>query len=141
MALVVFYEKPGCRNNTRQKALLRAARHTVEARDLLAVRWTPDTLRPFFGRRPVAEWFNRAAPRVKSGEVDPAALTADEALALMVADPLLIRRPLLDVDGRKDCGFDVVVIGAWIGLGESAYCAGDLQGCPRAGEAAPCPTP
>ncbi|MBI1424317.1 MAG: hypothetical protein GC149_12685 [Gammaproteobacteria bacterium] len=39
MAEIVFYEKPGCGNNTRQKALLAAAGHHVIARNLLTEPW------------------------------------------------------------------------------------------------------
>jgi hypothetical protein len=60
MAKILFFEKPGCANNTRQKALLAAAGHEVDARNLLTEAWTPERLRPYFGSRPVAEWFNRA---------------------------------------------------------------------------------
>lgn len=128
MAEIVFYEKPGCINNTRQKRLLAWSGHTVEARDILAAAWTPEGLRPFFGARPVAEWFNRSAPRVKSGEVAPERLSEAEALALMCADPLLIRRPLMAALGRQECGFDEAAVAAWIGLQ-----AGETIGedCPR----------
>lgn len=71
MATILFWEKPGCSGNARQKALLSASGHTIVARSLLAELWTAERLRPFFGARPVAEWFNRASPRVKSGEVRP----------------------------------------------------------------------
>ncbi|WP_373565442.1 ArsC/Spx/MgsR family protein [Bradyrhizobium diazoefficiens] len=50
----------------------------------------------FFRNMPVGSWFNRAAPRVKSGEVNLDSIDAASALALMVSDPLLIRRPLID---------------------------------------------
>jgi len=62
MARIVFFEKPGCVNNARQKALLKAAGHTVNARDLLAHHWKAAELRAFFGDRPVVEWFNPSAP-------------------------------------------------------------------------------
>ena len=55
MATVIFFEKPGCIGNTKQKRLLLDAGHTVEPRNLLAEPWTPLSLRPFFGSRPVAE--------------------------------------------------------------------------------------
>jgi nitrogenase-associated protein len=116
MAEVIFYEKPGCANNTRQKALLKASGHDVEARSLLTEAWTPELLRAFFGARPVAEWFNRAAPRVKSGEVQPETQTADSAIQLMLAEPLLIRRPLIQVGERREIGFETATIDAWIGL-------------------------
>lgn len=128
MTQVVFYEKPGCGNNTKQKALLAAAGHEVIARDLLAEPWTQERLLDFFGERPVTEWFNRAAPRVKSGEVMPELLDEAEALNLMLDDPLLIRRPLMEADGRKEVGFDQEKIQAWIGLKPSAT---DLESCPN----------
>lgn len=127
MATVVFYEKPGCRNNTRQKQVLAAAGHVVVPRNLLQEPWTAERLRGFFGNRPVAEWFNRAAPRVKSGEVVPEAVSAEAALAMMLAEPLLIRRPLLEADGRREVGFDAERIAAWLGpLGDAGS-----EACPR----------
>lgn len=140
MATVIFYEKPGCINNTKQKALLSAAGHQVEAHNLLKTAWTPETLRPFFGSRPVAEWFNVTAPRIKSGEIAPAQVDVATALALMIEDPLLIRRPLMQVEDRREVGFDRDQVEAWIGL-EAADASRqpvrdqliqqDLQTCPN----------
>ena len=138
MAQIVFYEKPGCINNTRQKELLKRSGHTVDARSLLTAAWTPATLRPFFGERPVAEWFNRAAPQVKSGEVTPERITDEaEALAMMCANPLLIRRPLMEVGDRRSVGFDEAAIAAWIGLATAPAIGED---CPK-GDPEPCITP
>ena len=61
MATVIFYEKPGCGNNTKQKVWLAASGHTVLAKNLLTEKWTAERLRPFFGDLPVAQWFNPAA--------------------------------------------------------------------------------
>jgi nitrogenase-associated protein len=116
MAIVQFWEKPGCGGNAKQKALLAASGHSVQARDLRAEPWTAESLRPFFGALPVAAWFNRNSPRVKSGAVRPEILDEAEALALMLAEPLLIRRPLMQVDERRACGFDPVLVAEWIGL-------------------------
>ncbi len=116
MAHVTFYEKPGCGGNERQKALLRAAGHELEVRDLLTWPWSAATLLPFLTGAPVADWFNRTSPRVKSGEVVPEAASAGEALALLLADPGLIRRPLLQVGQRREVGFLSAVVEAWIGL-------------------------
>jgi len=116
MARVEFYEKPGCAGNARQKALLAASGHEVVTHDLLATAWTAATLRPFFGTRPVAQWFNNAAPQVKSGAIQPEAMTAEAALAAMIANPILVRRPLMKVDERREAGFDQGVVAAWIGL-------------------------
>lgn len=116
MATIVFYEKPGCANNARQKHLLIEAGHRLQVRNLLETHWGAAELRVFFGQRPVGEWFNRASPRIKAGEVVPETLDEPTALALMLADPLLIRRPLLQVDEVRAVGFDVAQVHAWIGL-------------------------
>ena len=140
MAKVIFYEKPGCKNNTKQKTLLAAAGHELEAHNLLTNSWTAEILQSFFGNRPVVEWFNKAAPRVRSGEVVPEQVDAQTALALMVEDPLLIRRPLLQVGEHREVGFDIERIDAWIGLKAAndslkdtaeKLMNQDLQGCPR----------
>jgi len=129
MATVIFYEKPGCAGNARQKRLLAEAGHTVVTRDLLSEPWTTESLRPFFGDRPVAEWFNKAAPAVKSGEIDPASFDEAAALEAMIAKPLLIRRPLMQVGDRRETGFEPALVEAWIGLAEPVE--GSIEGCPR----------
>ena len=137
MALILFYEKPGCINNTRQKVLLAAAGHTVQAKSLLTEQWTSDRLRTFFGGLPVAQWFNLSAPRIRDGELDYEDLTEGEALKLMLEDPLLIRRPLMEVDGKRRVGFDPDAVERWIGL-KHAAAGQDLESCPRSHESEPC---
>ncbi|CAG0950696.1 hypothetical protein MTYP_00174 [Methylophilaceae bacterium] len=137
MAIVTFYEKPGCANNSRQKAMLAAAGHTVQAKNLLIEPWTKERLLSFFGNRQVAEWFNRAAPRIKSGEIIPESLDADTALAMLRAEPLLIRRPLIEADGRRETGFDQELIDAWLGL--NLRVEGNMEGCGKGHDAKPCP--
>ena len=136
MARIDFYEKPGCGNNTRQKALLSAAGHEVIAHNLLAEFWTSERLLAFFGDHPVADWFNRASPRIKSGEIIPEEIDENTALQLMLHDPLLIRRPLIEVDGRREVGFDQNRIHEWLGLTPVGR---DLESCPKS--ASPCPEP
>ena len=119
MAHVIFWEKPGCAGNARQKALLVRSGHTLDVRNLLSEPWTASGLRAFFGARPVSEWFNKSSPRVKSGEVRPEALDEAAALTLMLADPLLIRRPLMESGGRREAGFQPERVAAWIGLAET----------------------
>jgi nitrogenase-associated protein len=137
MARILFYEKPGCTGNLRQKRLLVDAGHTVLARNLLTEPWTAERLYGFFGARPVAEWFNRNAPKVKSGAVVPEALNAESAMTLLLAEPLLIRRPLLEADGRQQAGFDAPRIHAWLGLGMATETP-VTEDCARS---LPCPVP
>lgn len=138
MATVLFYEKPGCINNREQQRRLRSAGHTVDARNLLTEAWTPERLRPFFGDLPVAQWFNLTAPAVKQGRVDPEKVSADEALALMIDDPLLIRRPLMQVGEQRRVGFDAASVHRWLGLGSDAAEIGDIETCPMDTDE-PCP--
>jgi nitrogenase-associated protein len=136
VAEVIFYEKPGCAGNARQKALLLASGHTLDVRNLLTEPWSLSSLRPYFGERPVREWFNTAAPRVKSGEIDIDNITPQAALVMMIMDPILIRRPLIRVGGRCEAGFDPELIGAWIGLNPTEKPVGDA--CVRAETASLC---
>jgi nitrogenase-associated protein len=131
MAKVVFYEKPGCANNARQKALLTASGHELDVRNLLTESWTAAMLQRFFGAKPVAAWFNPASPRVKSGEIRPDSVSAQDALALMLADPVLIRRPLMQVGDRCESGFDSDAVDKWIGLQPREKPVGDQ--CIRTG--------
>ena len=133
MAHITFYEKPGCGGNARQKALLLAAGHTLDVRDLLSWPWSAEALLAFLKPLPVAQWFNPAAPRIRSGDINPAALDADAAIALLLAEPLLIRRPLMALGEARTAGFDADQVHAWIGLGPNAPASGTpLEGCAAA---------
>ena len=132
MSDVLFFEKPGCANNARQKSWLAAAGHRIEARNLLTHAWSSAELLAFFGSRPVSEWFNRAAPRIKSGEIVPETLDEPAALELLVREPLLIRRPLIAAGGRREVGFEIATIHAWLGLPDrvlAAHGLGEAEAC------------
>ena len=143
MTHIVFFEKPGCGGNARQHAALQAAGHTLERRNLLTAYWTRDSLLVFLNPLPVRDWFNRAAPRVKSGEVQPETLDADMALALLLDQPLLIRRPLMQRsdNGSRHVGFDADAVDAWVGLGMNpAISPPRLEGCAPLTESCPAHT-
>jgi nitrogenase-associated protein len=142
MTHLVFFEKPGCGGNARQRAMLEAAGHTLERRSLLDEPWTADALLAFLQPLPVAQWFNRAAPRVKSGEVQPEALDAPAALALLLSDHLLIRRPLMQrADGARLVGFETADVERFVGLGSATPSApASLEGCAAAHPQAQCKT-
>ena len=104
--LVVFYEKPFCAANAKQKALLKASGCTLIERNLLEHGMDAAMLRSFMGDKTVAQWFNPAAPAIKNGLIVPENLEAFEALELLMSDPILIRRPLMIIGTEKLCGFD-----------------------------------
>lgn len=139
MVTVLFYEKPGCASNARQKQILRQAGATLDVRNLLTEAWTAPRLRAFFGTRPVAEWFNPSAPAIKSGRIDPLNIDADSALAAMLADPLLIRRPLIETGTFHCSGFDWPALANSLGLQTTTESnSKNLESCSRDSSASRC---
>jgi nitrogenase-associated protein len=134
---VVFYEKPGCGTNARQKLMLERAGHTVIAKSLLSEPWTGERLRSFFADTPVAAWFNPASPRIKSEEIKPDHIGAMAAIDLMLEDPLLIRRPLVEANGQRCAGFDREPVSSLLADRNLK----DVQGCSRPDASTPCPEP
>jgi len=130
MAEIIFWEKPGCSGNRRQKEILLASGHQLEVRDLLSEPWDTDQLALFFGARPVKEWFNPSNPRVKSGDLRPENIAPQDALAMMVAEPLLIVRPLMQVGVQRLAGFDVEEVHNWVGLALDSVGERDPKHCP-----------
>jgi nitrogenase-associated protein len=129
MTTITFYEKPGCKGNLRQKTLLAAAGHTVQAKNLKTEAWTADRLLAFLGQLPVADWFNRAAPAIKSGEIVPENLGFEDALHLLLDNPLLIRRPLMEIGEERMVGFDTAAVDAWVGLKDVELPEGNIEAC------------
>lgn len=136
MATVIFWEKPGCKGNARQKEILLASGHELEVRNLLTEPWTKVELAQFFGDRPVSEWFNMTNPQVKAGKIVPGKVSREEALTMMVAEPLLIVRPLMQVGEQRLAGFDAQMVHNWIGLKSDTVGERDPQNCPCVGD--PC---
>ncbi|MCX6178993.1 MAG: arsenate reductase family protein [Chlorobiales bacterium] len=116
MQTILFYEKPGCQNNTRQKAILEEAGHTVQAINLLEHPWTREELSQYLAGKPAADCFNQAAPIIKSGKLNPGEFTKEEALELMIKEPLLIKRPLIKIGTHCIQGFDTTVLQNLINL-------------------------
>ncbi len=129
MATITFYEKPGCKGNLRQKTLLAAAGHTVQAKSLKSEPWTAERLLQFIGKLPVARWFNPAAPAIKSGQLVPENISFEHALQLLLENPLLIRRPLMEVGEERMVGFDPAAVDAWVGLNGVELPAGNIEAC------------
>ncbi len=104
---VIFYEKPGCKGNARQKKLLQSRGVTLEVRSILHTPWSEETLLPFFeGLRP-KEMINPFAPQIKNKEIDPEKLSKKQLVAMMIQTPLLIKRPLMRAKETFICGFDL----------------------------------
>jgi nitrogenase-associated protein len=128
MTELVFYEKPGCIGNLKQQKLLRSQGIDFVVRDLISEPWSAERLRPYFEDKPVAQWFNTTAPRVKCGEFSIDDLNESEALTLMVDDPILIRRPLLEFGDLRQSGFETGTVLKTLGVVLNP--AERLQDCP-----------
>lgn len=113
--IVEFWEKPGCMGNARQKALLATSGCEIVPRSLPDHPWTRQELSLFLDGLPVNTWFNRSARRIKDGEIDPDTLDTESAWALLLADPILVRRPLVKIGEDRHVGFDLDWIEAKIG--------------------------
>ncbi len=130
MATILFYEKPGCANNRLQKRWLRASGHTVVEKSLLEEVWTASRLWMYLRDVPYSQWFNKSAPAIKSGTLDPETLQPQEAIDRMLKDPLLIRRPLMRCGDSRMVGFDPNAVHAWVGL-HVVDQDRDLEACAR----------
>lgn len=115
MATITFYEKPGCINNGKQKKILEQAGHTLLVKDILTHPWKRDELQAYLDSRDPLTIMNSTAPSIKNGTITPSSLSFEEALELMIDEPILIKRPLLDIDGQKMQGFDTLRLQPWLG--------------------------
>lgn len=132
MATIHFWEKPGCQTNARQRAELAAAGHEIIVHDLLAEAWTPLRLLDFFMDLPLEAWFNMNAPKFKSGELSAAMFDTTSALNAMIAEPLLIRRPLMEIGQQRIVGFDHAQVARFLARGAQppgTKCQGGIDTC------------
>lgn len=105
---IVFYEKPGCLGNKKQKELLKANGLEFEVKSILDTKWDKKTLESFFVGLEKNEIVNETAPKIKNGEIDLNSVTKEQLIYKMINDPILIKRPLIIVDDSKICGFDML---------------------------------
>ena len=134
MKLIIFYEKPGCVTNARQKKSLQKSGFVLIEKNLLDHGMSHEELLTYLEKRPVCEWFNSNAPAIKKKQIIPDTYTQEEALSLLHDNPILIRRPLLSVDGHRMCGFDKSVIedilGVRLDIEQEEKCASDTTCSP-----------
>lgn len=107
MSNIIFYTKPGCKGGQRQKELLLSSGHTVEERSIFDKTWTPESLKPYLVKLKIEDWYNKNAPDVKAGTVIPGALSMEDTLKLLCSNPILIKRPLMEINNQLIAGFDV----------------------------------
>ncbi|MGE4457173.1 MAG: ArsC/Spx/MgsR family protein [Arcobacteraceae bacterium] len=113
---ITFYEKFGCAGNKKQKEILSLNGLSFHTQNILEMTWTKDTLAPFFDGLDKHEIINRFAPQIKNNEIDINSYSKDELLDMMCDNPILIKRPLLQIGQNYICGFDIPKINALLGI-------------------------
>lgn len=104
---LIFYEKTGCGGNARQKKLLESEGISFEVRSMLDTKWEKEFLESFFIGLEKENIVNQFAPKIKNNEIDISKLSKDELIELMIAEPILIKRPLIEIGETKICGFNM----------------------------------
>ena len=72
----------------------------VEHRDFFADPFTEDELRNLLGESSPSEYFSWNSPSRRKLGIERDETSEDELLALMLQEPRLIRRPLIEIDGE-----------------------------------------
>lgn len=131
MTFIQFFEKPGCINGEKQKNILSEAGNVLECINILEHTWSREELAPFIAAKEPSLIMNHTAPAIKKGEIVPENLQYDEAVALMIANPILIKRPLIKVDGMSIQGFTderlTPYLGSWDGKDDVVTCPNVLS--------------
>lgn len=126
MAQIQFFEKPKCINGEKQKNILKKAGNDIECINILEYPWNSDELAPFIKDKQPTDFMNYTAPKIKNGDIVPEELDYDAAVSLMVKEPILIKRPLIKVDGMSIQGFHdkrlIPYLGSWDGREDVITC-------------------
>ena len=78
----------------------------LDERDFFKDGFTEAELRELLGDTPPADVFSWRSPSARKLGLDRDTVTADELIRLMLNEPRLIRRPLIQVEGRIVVGTD-----------------------------------
>lgn len=126
MAFIQFFEKPGCINGEKQKRILSKAGNVLECINILKYPWCKEELTRFFASNEPSAIMNHTAPAIKKGEIEVDRLQYDEAVSLMIENPILIKRPLIRVDNLSIQGFTderlLPYLGDWNGEEDVVTC-------------------
>ncbi len=82
------------------KAWLSRTDAEVEYRDFFADPFTEDELRDLLGESLPSDYFSWNSPSRRKLGIERDQTSEDELIALMLQEPRLIRRPLIEIDGE-----------------------------------------
>ena len=126
MAFIQFFEKPDCINGEKQKNLLIEGGNVFECVNILEHPWSLEELAPFLAQKEPSLIVNHTASAIKKEEIVPADLHHDDAVSLMIENPILIKPPPMRVDGMSIQGtMDerlTPYLGSWDGPDDVVTC-------------------
>ena len=82
------------------KAWLSRTGAEVEERDFFTDPFSEDELRELLGDQPPSDYFSWNSPSRRKLGIERDETSEDELVALMLQEPRLIRRPLIEIDGE-----------------------------------------
>ena len=82
------------------KAWLSRTGAEVEYRDFFDDPFSENELKQLLGERPPSDYFSWNSPSRRKLGIDRDNTSEDELIALMLQEPRLIRRPLIEIDGE-----------------------------------------
>ena len=107
MIPIIFYEKPNCKNNIKQKKELSSLGFKVLATNILQTKFSKEQLMSFFKNHDIKKCINKNAPDIKHNKINISELSSNALLELMIKNPILIKRPLMSLGSQKFCGFQL----------------------------------
>ena len=126
--VAIFYEKPGCTGNKKQKELLWSHGITLVVKSILDSSWSKEQLQAFFTGLDNDKIVNPFAPQIKKGDIDVSKLSQEELIDLMIQEPILIKRPLVEVNESKVCGFNKEKLSQLLNIEfENSFVEGNCQ--------------
>lgn len=88
------------------KAELSQAKLELKTRDFFKDSFTREEIEELFDRQPVSDFFSFRSPSFKKTGLDRNSITQNDMIDLMVAEPRLIKRPLILYEGNIFLGND-----------------------------------
>lgn len=79
---------------------------TLDERDFFSQRFSEEELRALIGDRPVSDYFSFNSPSFKKLGLTRQALSDDQLLGMMVEEPRMVRRPLIQMGDDLIVGTD-----------------------------------
>ena len=114
---MVLYGIRNCDTVKKARAWLAARGVAYDFHDYKTAGIDAPRLRAWVGELGWETLLNRAGTTFRTlPKADKQGLGADKAIALMLAQPSMIRRPILDLGGRRLAGFDAAAWAAALGL-------------------------